>query len=294
MCLARGYWSLLVTKMPGTDLAQELRRLEDFVAKVQHESNSDTVKQDHRDIYSFIEEKVLSPKSELVNEVPPLWLVIYTIDSILRPTLAQDQIPDLLDLLATAEFYRGRSLDKARDAVTWSDYYQRPERRKEGRPLTSSQRIELLSLEENKHLWRKVYLTLVRRFCHLDLYFLWTAKSPSITDFFVRFNEYFPFLTSSRSGSPRLFYKGLSYEERLELGETATECCNFAQNTVQWALDQQRDSTLPMNELFHTQEFRETFPLPDDLESISEDTQKYLNWTQLSMRIVMKAFQDDI
>lgn len=61
-----------------------------------------------------------------------------------------------------------------------------------------------------------------------------------MTDFFLRFNEYFPFLTDTCPGSPRLFYKGLSGKECLELGEIGLECCDFAQDTVDWAMEQQQ------------------------------------------------------
>lgn len=122
---------------------------------------------------------VLSPKAELVNEVPPLWLVIYAIENILHPRLVKEQIPDLLDLLATVEFYRGRTLDKARDAVVWSKYYER-EGREEGQPLTASQRNKLLSLEDKKHLWRRVYLSLVKKYLYVvsnDILFFHTPNS---------------------------------------------------------------------------------------------------------------------
>lgn len=61
-----------------------------------------------------------------------------------------------------------------------------------------------------------------------------------MTDFVIRFNEYFPFLTHTCPGSPCLFYKDLSDKERLELGEVGLECCGFAQNTVDWAIEQQQ------------------------------------------------------
>jgi hypothetical protein len=62
-----------------------------------------------------------------------------------------------------------------------------------------------------------------------------------MTDYFVRFNEYFPFLTATRAESPRLFYKNFSEEEHLYLSEIGLSCCDFAQDTVEWALDWQHD-----------------------------------------------------
>jgi hypothetical protein len=68
------------------------------------------------------------------------------------------------------------------------------------------------------------------------MYNLWTANPPSMTDFLIRFNEYFPFLNRSYDNhSPRLFHFNLTNHEIAQLVDTGLKCCDFAKETVAWA-----------------------------------------------------------
>lgn len=66
------------------------------------------------------------------------------------------------------------------------------------------------------------------------MYLLWTANPPSITDFLIRFNEYFPFLNKSYDNhSPRLFHFNLTDEETAQLFDTGIKCCDFVDEEME-------------------------------------------------------------
>jgi hypothetical protein len=115
----------------------------------------------------YIEQAILSPKATMMTAVPSLKITIYAIRNIMYPKLAKGQIPDLLDLLATVEFYRARTLDKSQDALVWNDYYNGKGKGEEARTLTVMETGELLSLGDKKHLWRQVYVDIVGQLCKI-------------------------------------------------------------------------------------------------------------------------------
>lgn len=197
----------------------------------------------------YIEQVVLSPKSPIVKYVPTLPVIIYSIKNILHPTLAtrSSSFSELLDLLATVEFYRGRTLDHARDALTWNDYYTT---NPPSILLTDEETAFLKKLESDMADLRPIYITILTMCCHLDMYLLWTANPPSITDFLIRFNEYFPFLNKSYDNhSPRLFHFNLTDEETAQLFDTGIKCCDFVDEEMEaQAHGQSKRSENPMHD----------------------------------------------
>lgn len=197
---------------------------------------------------------MLSPKS--LKHVPTLPVIIYSIKNILYPTLATRRIPELLDLLATAEFYRGRTLDCARHALVWDKHYTKTQN-PESFPLSDEEKSFLNGLEDEMAELRPIYMRILTMCCHLvsipsivmsyptssacqDMYNLWTSSSPSMTDFLIRFNEYFPFLNRSYdNASPRLFHFNLTDEEIAQLIDVGLTCCDFTEETVEWAIESQ-------------------------------------------------------
>ncbi|GLB37390.1 hypothetical protein LshimejAT787_0404410 [Lyophyllum shimeji] len=243
---------------------EPLRKLRDLVAKVDYNGVS---RQDHREIYKYIEREVLSPKSPIIKHVPPLEVIVYSMRNILLPDLATRRIPELLDLLATVEFYRKRTLDYAQKALVWNDYYKT-----EGTAVTLSHDEEefLRKLESQESDLRKVYITILTTCCELDMYLLWTATPPSIADAMIRFNEYFPFLNENcDSESPRLFHSDLSDSEAGQVEDVGLKFCDFAQATIEWATEYAGDGQT-MHSVFSTEEFRESFPRPCEDDKLSE------------------------
>jgi hypothetical protein len=69
------------------------------------------------------------------------------------------------------------------------------------------------------------------------MFYLWTANPPSMTDFLIRFNEYFPFLNRSYdNNSPRLFHFNLTDEEIAHLIDAGEQCCDLVRKSVERAM----------------------------------------------------------
>lgn len=70
------------------------------------------------------------------------------------------------------------------------------------------------------------------------MHLLLIAKPSSMTDFLVRFNEYFPHLNKHCDRkSPRLFWSDLSSEEIVQLSKLGVDCCSHVQEVVHWATE---------------------------------------------------------
>lgn len=78
--------------------------------------------------------------------------------------MATRRISELLDLLATAEFYRGRTLDRARYAIEWNTYYTT---NPTTTPLINAKLEFLQNLESEMADLRLVYITILTMSCHL-------------------------------------------------------------------------------------------------------------------------------
>ncbi|KAF5386846.1 hypothetical protein D9615_001988 [Tricholomella constricta] len=261
----------------GSSLTMEpLRKLRDLIAKVDY---NNLTKQDHREIYQYIEREVLSPKSPIIKQVPPLELIVYSIQNILLPKLATRRIPDLLDLLATVEFYRKRTMDHARDAIVWNDYYKNE---KTIITLTAEEEGFLKNLEKQEKSLREMYIVILT-----DMYLLWTASPPSMTDFLIRFNEYFPFLNDHcERVSPRLFHSDLSTTEIAQLEDVGLKCCDTAQGTVAWAMDQ------TIHHAFRMEDFKEAFPRPCGDNHLQEMITYFADHVMSAAKKIQEIFGD--
>ncbi|KAG6911173.1 hypothetical protein DXG01_003913 [Tephrocybe rancida] len=190
-----------------------LRKLRDLIASVDNKDKSP--QQDHREIYrtepqildlatlmsnistGYIEREVLSPKSPLIKQVPTLEVVVYAIESIFTPTFVTRRIPDLLDLLATVEFYRKRTLDYAHQATVWNEYYKIDST---CLPLRSETEALLQNLEHHRDTMRQIYIQLI-------------------------------------SESPRLFQADLSNEEADIISKVGFRCCECFEASIRWTTD---------------------------------------------------------
>ncbi|KAG5335752.1 hypothetical protein C0989_000464 [Termitomyces sp. Mn162] len=219
-----------------------LHKLRDLIASVGDVDQ--TPRHNHKEIYQYIEREILSPKSSIIKQVPPLQVVIYAINNILYPTLVTRRIPQLLDLLATVEFYRKRTLASSLEATIWNEYYEVQNENTVYR-LSEEDGTYLKRLESDSISMRTMYITLVSECCQLDMYLLLTAKPPSMTDFLIRFNEYFPRLNKQhQSKSPRLFWSDLSSQEIVQLSNLGADCCSQVQEIVSWATDYVRKGSV--------------------------------------------------
>ncbi|KAF8629397.1 hypothetical protein AX15_003452 [Amanita polypyramis BW_CC] len=239
---------------PREDVIRELQK---YIASL--DFGRDDLEQDHKDIYTYIEQTILPPESTILGAVPPVDVLAYAAKNILFPVLAQDLIPELLDVIATVEFYRQRTLTQAKNALEMKSHYKDEDEAK-AIFLNSDEEAFLEHLNVLDDSWRKVYITILRECCHSDLYYLWTTNPPSMADFMIRFNEYFPFLNKyCTHPSPRLLHQTLSTDEQNQLGQTGLAICDLGYNSAQWVTENIREDE-PYWTLFDTDEFRKAFP----------------------------------
>lgn len=91
-------------------------------------------------------------------------MILHCIKISIYPTLKIHAIPDLLDLLASIEWYRHRALSAARSALVWNTYY----RNDPAVPTLSDEEESVLRAIENKNKsWRMVYITTLCCLCKL-------------------------------------------------------------------------------------------------------------------------------
>ncbi|RDB25314.1 hypothetical protein Hypma_007937 [Hypsizygus marmoreus] len=268
-----------------------LRRLKDLLAELDVEQTH-PAKRDHSLFYRIIKEEILSPKSPFIKRVPPIEFVIYAIKNIVAAPLSSSRIPDLLHLLTIAEFYRGRTLDYARNASTWNGYYTKDNEQNENALvcLSATEAAFLKKLENKNTAFRKVYIAILCTCCQLDMHLLWTASPLSITDFLVRFNEYFPSLNEYRNiESNPIFRYGLSEEESAKLQDIGLTCCEFVQDSVEWAMENKGDGQR-LHDVFQGEQFQETFRRPCQDAQIYSLIKFFLDHVALAAKGVNEMF----
>ncbi|KAG5645435.1 hypothetical protein DXG03_006259 [Asterophora parasitica] len=262
---------------------EPLRKLRDLIAKVDY---NQLTKLDHREIYQIIERDVLSPKSPIIKQVPPLDLIVYTLNQLVRPTLETRRIPDILDLLATVEFYRKTTSDHVSDALVWNDYYAK-DKTVQTISKEEQQILEAYGNDEHQNTLRTIYIQILTISCDLDMYLMWTAIPPSMSDFMIRFNEYFPSINPYCHKSRRLFHSDLSEEETAKLKAVGLECCHRAQATVEWAMGHAGEGQT-WHHAFQTEAFKKVFERPVD----DEELQKLILYFAEKVAKAAKQVQD--
>ncbi|TFK75465.1 hypothetical protein BDN72DRAFT_832343 [Pluteus cervinus] len=263
---------------------ESLDTLRNFIKSVDY-NDEEASFESHKAIYRFVNETVLSPDSPLTKHVPSLDIIVYGIKRHLYPEPILDGIPDLLDLLATAEWYRQKTLSAAQNALVWNTYYKN----KPKFTLTADDQKVLNEFEAKKESWRKMYLTILLSLCKNDIYLMWTEKPPCITEFMIRFNEYFPSLNDPTAQSPRLFHSSLSEEEKVLVEQAGRECCQRIQDSCQWAVRHREDGeTLVV--VFKTKAFQKAYPIPCAMEPLRKLFDIYLNHIQTSTRKLHDMF----
>ncbi|KAF8348366.1 hypothetical protein F5887DRAFT_644155 [Amanita rubescens] len=255
---------------PREDDTAAVRKLQQYIASLDF-GNGDLVNE-HKDIYTFITETILAPQSTISNSTPPVDVLVYAAKNILFPSLAEDLIPQLLDIIAAIEFYRQRALTRAKKAI------QRSRSEDKNAPFNSDEEAFLKQLDTPKDSWRKVYMTILCKCCQFDLYHLWTANPSSVADFMIRFNEYFPFLNNyCTHESPRLLHQKLSTDEQSTFGEIGLAICGFGYTSAQWITDNAQEDK-PYWTLFDTKEFQKAFPPPCAAKQLVTLICKYVDY----------------
>ena len=88
-------------------------------------------------------------------------VLVYTAKNILFPSLAEDLIPQLLDIIAAIEFYRQRALARAKESLKIHSKNE-----DKNASFNSDEEAFLKQLDTSDDSWRKVYMTILCKCCH--------------------------------------------------------------------------------------------------------------------------------
>ncbi|KAK7052233.1 hypothetical protein R3P38DRAFT_2859246 [Favolaschia claudopus] len=219
----------------------------------------------HKSIATYIAANIVNnPNSLFKGRVPPLDIILYAIRRLLTPTdpYRLQNVPDLLDLATTVEFWRKLALNRVDEALAIDEYY-RGNRPSEHQTLTEEELETLRTFKADGPSERAVYVETVLQFCQFDIYQLWTSDPPCAADVTLRMCEYFPELNdiyrAARADSPCLFHKDLTGVEREALHVRGIDCCSFVSNSCAWA-SANRLPGQTLAEVFQTPEFLKRFP----------------------------------
>ncbi|KAJ2916307.1 hypothetical protein MD484_g4126, partial [Candolleomyces efflorescens] len=152
-----------------------------------------------------------SPSKEPVS----LPVIRYALYNLAFPDFAIEMTPQFLDLLTTVEFYRHLNLDRTKHL--FPQFLDDSSQFRSSGDLDPDLEAELSQLTYELTGMRSLFWTIVVHCCQQDL--THRAIFHSITDFWLRFNEYLPFLTNA-GPSPHKFHHGMSEGEKQALMAT--------------------------------------------------------------------------
>ncbi|ESK93688.1 hypothetical protein Moror_1505 [Moniliophthora roreri MCA 2997] len=153
-------------------------------SKADHQSIKDATSK----LYTFFEK--VHREYQNTDKTPPLELISYAIRDMMYPTfISPSRAPDLLDLIATAESYRMRAVEKADTAREFNNYYST--RRATEIDILTAEELDVVLLTEEEQIildkvianapeTRQKYVDLVLGYCQLDIYHLCTTCSEDI------------------------------------------------------------------------------------------------------------------
>ncbi|KAJ2931212.1 hypothetical protein H1R20_g5806, partial [Candolleomyces eurysporus] len=152
-----------------------------------------------------------SPSKEPVS----LPVIRYALYNLAFPDFAIEMTPQFLDLLTTVEFYRTLNLN--RTSHLFPHFLEDNDHFEPLGQLDPEIEAELAQLTYELTGMRSLFWTIVVNCCQQDL--THRAISHSIAEFWLRFNEYLPFLANA-GPSPHKFHHRMSEEEKQMLMET--------------------------------------------------------------------------
>ncbi|KAG1886457.1 hypothetical protein F4604DRAFT_1675372 [Suillus subluteus] len=136
-------------------------------------------------------ERVLKNERTSGDEQVPHTLVFYMIRSIIRPSFILEQIPDLLDLIATADAVRSHAVEGSSVALLRQEYYAK-EPSSHATLLTAKELKKIEGYVGNKESGRMHYMLLVKNLCILRLTALCRLSTEEEDTFLQDFGERLP------------------------------------------------------------------------------------------------------
>ncbi|PFH53775.1 hypothetical protein AMATHDRAFT_38592 [Amanita thiersii Skay4041] len=222
---------------------------------------------EHQSIYNYIEQTIISSTSNVSISAPPPPITIWALaaNTILGLPFKHDSAPLLLDILTIIETYRTRTISQAEKLLTLNSYHK-----------SSANKDFLEKLNVSSTSWRQAYLTIIQTCCHSDMYHLWTESTPSITNFLIHFNKFFPFLNEYCTNQvPLLFHLTLSPSERDTLVATGLDIAEWVIKSVQWAENNIVEGESLWSP-FQSNQFSTLFPSPCTNQQLINMISKYL------------------
>ncbi|KAG1846982.1 hypothetical protein DFJ58DRAFT_663501 [Suillus subalutaceus] len=213
------------------------------------------------------------------DEQVPHTLVLYMIRSIIRPSFILEQIPDLLDLIATADAFRSHAVEGSSVALLRQEYYAK-EPSSHATLLTAKELKKIEGYVGSKESGRMHYMSLVKNLCILHVYYLATSQESCMLAECL--NDYFPGCNMGQSiPSKLLFSSGLSDSEKEIMEKTYEECKGLILELAKWEEEQghrqkQMGVTTEEEDAF-LQDFGEKFPSPVSEENLASDIEEYLD-----------------
>ncbi|KAF9010478.1 hypothetical protein BDQ17DRAFT_1346300 [Cyathus striatus] len=186
---------------------------------------------------------MISSQSSEKDFVPTIDTILLCIQSMQELKFVRTLCPDFLNLLTTLESYRLTALEKARDALVWDAFYSK---QSAAIVLSDKEKDDLTKMKQRGSDTRRIYINIIIACCMNDLFCLWTAKHFSASEFIIRFKEYFPFFTKSRS--PLLFHSELSSDEHKQLQDAANVCLTWVEQSYQQATSNGKNISVIPNE----------------------------------------------
>jgi len=113
---------------------------------------------------AFVEGNIL-PTRELKTVVPPLQMITYETRKIIYPDLLYNHIPTLLELLYNVELYRLYTVRKAKEAISFDNYYKLEQY--DGPGLTKEEIETLEDFQAHGEGARGLYIDILKQFCTL-------------------------------------------------------------------------------------------------------------------------------
>ncbi|KAJ6447611.1 hypothetical protein DFH09DRAFT_1353151 [Mycena vulgaris] len=233
----------------------------------------------HAVIPAYIETNILKDSgSPIKDRVPPLDIVIYTIRWLLALSNSpgMSDVPDLLDLVTTIEFYRELGLRKADEALR---IHQAND--DDATKLTDEEVKHLRAHQTNDSALRNMYIK-------VDIYHLRTSDPPRPADLALRLCEYFPD-KNTRAESPRLIHHNLSNQECEAVRLCGGNSRKFVSDSYEWAgVHQITGQTLAS--VFQTPEFAIAFPCEIHPTTLRKTVEFYMDTVERMVNELQAMF----
>ncbi|KAF7289165.1 hypothetical protein MIND_01377600 [Mycena indigotica] len=245
-------------------------------------------------ISAYIRAHILEhPNKLFTTRAPPLDIILFAINNIFvgRVPPPIDSIPDLLDLLTSAEFYRKIALEKANEALKLHLKYKdtSPTRTR----LTDEEEQQLRGHGERDENLRSIYLELYHQFATYHMYELWTCHPPRPADMIARFCEYYPetpwLHPHTEALAHRLFCHDLSPAERAECRQRGLDMCKFMTDSSEWA--QKNYPGVLKSLVYQKPEFRAEMPC--EVDQLRPSLDYYTNTVEAMVNELQDMFQSD-